>query len=93
MKNKEFLELKQGNRSVAEYECEFVQFSKYAREIVSSEEKMYIRFEDDLKDEIKLLVGAMEIREFVVLFDRAQKMETVHNCKKQREMKAYDFHK
>ncbi|KAA3466880.1 Hexaprenyldihydroxybenzoate methyltransferase, mitochondrial-like protein [Gossypium australe] len=38
-KKKEFLKLKQGNRSVAEYEREFVQLSKYAREIVSSEEK------------------------------------------------------
>ncbi|KAG8487500.1 hypothetical protein CXB51_018708 [Gossypium anomalum] len=31
-KRKEFLELKQGNRSVSEYEREFVRLSKYARE-------------------------------------------------------------
>lgn len=65
MKEKEFLELEQGNRSVVEYEREFVYLSKYARKFVSTDEEMCVRFEDGLNDEIKLLVGAMEIRELV----------------------------
>ncbi|XP_012468934.1 uncharacterized protein LOC105787013 [Gossypium raimondii] len=60
-RKKEFLKLKQGNQSVAKYECKFVQLSKYACEIVSSEEEMGIRLEDGLNDEIKLLVGVMKI--------------------------------
>lgn len=63
MKKKEFLGLKESNRSV-------VQDKSEQREIVSSKEEMCICFEDILNDDIKLLVGAMEIREFVVLFER-----------------------
>lgn len=85
--------MKQGNRLVAEYECEFVQLSKYVREIISSSDEMCIHFEDGLNYKIKLLAGTTEIREFVVSYDRAKKMEAVHNHKKQRKMKAHDFHK
>nr|XP_012466411.1 unnamed protein product [Gossypium raimondii] len=74
-KRKEFLELKQGKMSVTEYECEFVRLSKYAREFVSTEAKMYKRFEDGLNDDIRLSVGVLEIREFVVLVERACKVE------------------
>ncbi|XP_016675280.1 uncharacterized protein [Gossypium hirsutum] len=40
-KKREFLDLRQGNKSVAEYEREFVYLSKYARDIVPTEEEMY----------------------------------------------------
>ncbi|XP_040940149.1 uncharacterized protein [Gossypium hirsutum] len=36
---------------------------------------MCIRFEEGLNDEIKMMIGGIEIREFVVLSDRAQKLE------------------
>lgn len=52
-KKKEFVELRQGNTSVAEYEREFVHLNKYAREIVPTTEEMCIRFKDGLNDEIK----------------------------------------
>ncbi|KAA3470353.1 Hexaprenyldihydroxybenzoate methyltransferase, mitochondrial-like protein [Gossypium australe] len=45
-KKKEFLELNQGNGSVAEYEWEFMRLSKYAQNIISSEEEICIHFED-----------------------------------------------
>lgn len=54
---------------------------------------MFIYFEDGLNDKINLLVGALEIQMFVVLFDRYQKMEEVYNHKKHNKMKAYDFSK
>ncbi|XP_012435355.2 uncharacterized protein LOC105761973 [Gossypium raimondii] len=84
-KKREFLDLRQGNRTVAEYEREFVYLSKYARDIVPTEEEMCIRFEEGLNDEIRMMIGGTEIREFVTLSDRAQKMEEVYNRKKQRE--------
>lgn len=59
MKKKKFLELEQGNRSVVEYEREFIKLSKYAREFVSTDEEMCVQFKDGLNDVIKLLVGAM----------------------------------
>ena len=39
-KHKEFLELKQGNMTVTEYEREFVRLSKYAKEYIPTEAKM-----------------------------------------------------
>ncbi|KAA3487535.1 DNA-dependent protein kinase catalytic subunit [Gossypium australe] len=55
---KEFLELRQGR-------------IQYARECVSTEVIMCKRFEDGLNEDIRLLVGILEIKEFVVLVDRA----------------------
>ncbi|KAA3437266.1 Hexaprenyldihydroxybenzoate methyltransferase, mitochondrial-like protein [Gossypium australe] len=62
---------------MAEYEREFAYFSKYAREVVSTEEEMCTCFEDGLNDEIKMMIGGTEIQQFV----------------RQRERKARDFNK
>ncbi len=74
-KRKEFLELKQGKMTVTDYEREFVRLSKYARECVSTEAIMCKRFEDGLNDYIRLSVGVLKIKEFVVLVERACKAE------------------
>nr|XP_012466402.1 unnamed protein product [Gossypium raimondii] len=92
-KRKEFLELKHGNRSVSEYEREFVRLSKYAREWVKSEAKMCKRFEEGLNEEIKLLIGILEIREFATLAERAYKAEELSKEKKQTEREARVFSK
>lgn len=73
--------MKQRNRSVVEYEKQFVQLNKYAREIVPTKEDMCVHFEDGLRDEIKILVGALEIREFVVLSNISQKIEEIVKVK------------
>ncbi|KAA3480324.1 Protein MCM10 [Gossypium australe] len=67
-KCKEFLELKQGRMT-----RNFVRLSRYAHECVSSEVAMCWRFEDGLNEDIKLLVGILEINEFVVPVERACK--------------------
>ncbi|XP_040931922.1 uncharacterized protein [Gossypium hirsutum] len=92
-KKREFLDLRQGNKSVAECEREFVYLSKYARDIVPTEEEMCIRFEEGLNDEIKMMIGGIEIREFVVLSDRAQKLEEVYNKKMQRDRRSKESFK
>ncbi|XP_012468723.1 uncharacterized protein LOC105786789 [Gossypium raimondii] len=74
-KRKEFLELKQGRMSITKYGQEFARLSRYARECVSTEEIMCKRFEDGLNEDIRLLVGILEIKEFGVLVDRACKVE------------------
>ncbi|KAA3487308.1 Gag-Pol polyprotein [Gossypium australe] len=86
-KQKEFLELKQGLMSVIEYEREFVRLSQYARECVSIEAIMCKRFEDGLNEDICLLVGILEIKEFVVLVDRACKAEVLGKDKKKLSLK------
>ncbi|KAA3488659.1 Gag-Pol polyprotein [Gossypium australe] len=55
-KRKEFLELKQRNMTVFEYEREFVRLSKNARECIPTEVAMCKRFEEGLNEDIKLLV-------------------------------------
>ena len=48
----EFHNLKQRQMSMIEYQREFTQFSKYAPEILVSEEEKICRFEDSLNDHI-----------------------------------------
>ncbi|KAA3473698.1 Gag-Pol polyprotein [Gossypium australe] len=90
-KRKEFLELKQGHMTISEYEREFVRLSQYARECVSSEAIMCKRFEDGLNEDIRLLVGILEIKEFVVLIDRACKVEALGKVKRKAESEARDM--
>ena len=92
-KKREFLDLRQGNKSVAEYEREFVYLSKYARDIVPTKEEMCIRFEEGVNDEIRMMIGGTEIREFFVLSDRAQKLEEVYNRKMQRDRRSKESFK
>ena len=92
-KCKEFLELKQGNMTVSEYEREFVRLSKYAREYVPTEAKMCRRFEDGLNEDIKVFVGILELKEMVVLVDRACKAEQLLKEKKKVEAETRNWKK
>ncbi|XP_052489792.1 uncharacterized protein LOC105764332 [Gossypium raimondii] len=92
-KCKEFLELKQGRMSVAEYEREFVRFSKYAQECVSTEAIMCKRFEKGLNEDIRLYVGILELKEFVLLVDRVCKAEELSKEKRKAEIEAQDVRK
>ncbi|XP_017630901.1 uncharacterized protein LOC108473700 [Gossypium arboreum] len=92
-KRKEFLDLKQGRMTVTEYEREFVRLSKYARVCVSSEAKMCRRFEDGLNKDIRLSVGALKLKEFVVFVDRACKAEKLIKENKKIEAKTRDARK
>ena len=53
MKNIEFLTLRQGNISVAEYEVKFTQLSHYALAMVATERDRCRRFEEGLKYDIR----------------------------------------
>ncbi|TYK11725.1 uncharacterized protein E5676_scaffold304G00370 [Cucumis melo var. makuwa] len=55
-KRDEFLELKQGSLSVAEYEMKYTELSRYAEMIVASESERCRRFERGLRFEIRTLV-------------------------------------
>ncbi|XP_016702287.1 uncharacterized protein [Gossypium hirsutum] len=92
-KCKEFLDLKQGRMTVTKYEREFVRLSKYTRECVSSKAKMCRRFEDELNEDIRLSVGALELKEFVVLVDRAYKVEELIKEKNKIEAETRDARK
>ncbi|KAA3470965.1 alcohol-forming fatty acyl-CoA reductase-like [Gossypium australe] len=63
---------------------------KYARECVSSEAIMFKRFEDGLNADIRLLVGILELKEFVVLVERACKAEELRKEKRKAESETRD---
>ncbi|KAA3470072.1 Gag-Pol polyprotein [Gossypium australe] len=92
-KCKGFLELKQGRMTVTEYEKKFMRLSQYARECVSSEATMCKHFIEGLNEDIKLLVGILDINEFVVLVERACKAEELSKEKKKALSEARDERK
>ncbi|KAA3477814.1 DNA/RNA polymerases superfamily protein [Gossypium australe] len=48
-----FLNLVQGNKSVAEYEAKFLRLSRYARGMVATDHERCVRFEDSLRDDLR----------------------------------------
>ncbi|KAA3483721.1 Gag-Pol polyprotein [Gossypium australe] len=79
--------------TVTEYEREFVRLSKYARECVSTEAIMCKRFEDGMNEDIRLLVGILELKEFIVLVERACKAEVFAKEKRKAEFESRDLKK
>ncbi|XP_017621667.1 uncharacterized protein LOC108465797 [Gossypium arboreum] len=72
---------------------EAITWDKYARECVPTEAKMCHRFEDGLNEDIKVLVGILELKEFVVLVERACRAEELMKEKKKAESEARDVKK
>ncbi|KAK5824713.1 hypothetical protein PVK06_019496 [Gossypium arboreum] len=85
-RRKEFLNLTQGNKTIAEYEAEFLRLSRYANGIVSTEYERSVRFEDGLRDELRVLIAPQRERDFAALVEKAKIAEEV----KQTERKNRD---
>ena len=79
--------------TVSEYEHEFVRLSRYARECVADEVALCKRFEEGLNEDLKLLMGILEIKEFVTLVERACKAEELGKEKRKAEFEARDHRK
>ena len=75
---KQFLNMKQGNLIVAEYEKEFSRLSKYAPEPVLTETFRCRQFEDGLKESIKRYltsITSLKVENFYQLVQVAMKIE------------------
>ncbi|KAA3471211.1 Zinc finger CCHC domain-containing 8 [Gossypium australe] len=72
-----------GNRSVAEYEAEFFRLSRYARVMVASEYERCVRFEDRLRDNLRVLIAPQRERKFSVLVENAKIAEDVKRAERQ----------
>ena len=75
---KQFLNMKLGNLTVAEYEKEFFRISKYAPELVLTENFRCRQFEDGLKESIKrylTTVTSLQVVNFYQLVQAAMKIE------------------
>ncbi|KAA3470691.1 Gag-Pol polyprotein [Gossypium australe] len=79
--------------TVTEYEREFVRLSKYAREFVSTKEIMCKQFVDGLNEDIKLLVGILDLKEFFMLVDQACKVEDFSREKRKADSEVRDSRK
>ncbi|KAA3480741.1 DNA/RNA polymerases superfamily protein [Gossypium australe] len=66
---------------------------RYAREYVSSEAIMCKRFEDGLNEDIRLLVGILEIKEFVMLVNQACKVKALGKDKRKAKSEAREVRK
>ena len=70
-----FLELKQNNLSVAEYEAKFTELSRFVPEFVNTEEKKARRFQQGLKQWIQNRVAIFEISDYATLVQKASIVE------------------
>ncbi|XP_016743067.1 uncharacterized protein [Gossypium hirsutum] len=66
-RRKEFLSFTQGNKTVAEYDAEFLWLSQYACGIVATEYERCVQFEDGLRDELRVLIAPQKERDFAAL--------------------------
>ena len=71
----QFIQLRQQGLSVAEFEAIFTSLSRFAPELVASEERRCFEFERKLRRGLKLRIGGSFIREYRRLVDAAAHME------------------
>ncbi|XP_016704181.1 uncharacterized protein [Gossypium hirsutum] len=79
----EFLNLTQEDHTVAEYEADFLRLSGYARGMVATEYEYCVRFENGLRDNLKVQITPQRERKFTVLIEKAKITEEVKRAKRQ----------
>ncbi|XP_074336696.1 uncharacterized protein LOC141673867 [Apium graveolens] len=71
----EFLELKQADRCVAEYEVKFTEFARFVPDYVHSEAQKARRFQHGLKSEIRSRVVALQLKTYPSIVQAALVIE------------------
>ncbi|KAL4388247.1 hypothetical protein GQ457_09G020500 [Hibiscus cannabinus] len=74
---KQFMDLKQNDMTITDYETEFLNLSRYASSIIPTEEDKCVRFREGLNYDILLYVAPMKDKIFVDLVDRAKDVEKI----------------
>ncbi|XP_071932034.1 uncharacterized protein [Coffea arabica] len=72
----DFIKLRQGTLSVAEYETRFTKLSTYAPELVATERKRIRRFIQGLDLEIQDALAAAQVETFSDALEKAQRVES-----------------
>lgn len=70
-----FLELKQNNLTLVEYEAKFTELSRFVPEFVSTEEKRAKRFQLGLKPWIRTRVAPFELTDYATVVQKASIIE------------------
>ncbi|MCI22342.1 GRAS family transcription factor, partial [Trifolium medium] len=70
----EFMELKQGNMSVAEYAAKFESLCAFSPYYNTPEAEYHkcVKFESGLRPDVKHLIGFSEIRDFLILVNKSR---------------------
>ncbi|XP_071932106.1 uncharacterized protein [Coffea arabica] len=74
-KEDEFIRLRQGAQTVAEYESQFTRLSKFAPELILTEQRRIWRFVQGLNVEIQKDLAAAQINAFSEAVEKAQRVE------------------
>ena len=74
-RRREFLQLRQRQLSVFEYEKEFLRLSKYYPALIATEEEKCKRFEQGLNSELKMYLVAHQFSEFSKLVKAVTRLE------------------
>lgn len=77
--------LKQGEMTIIDYEHEFSWLSKYALQLVSTEEESYKRFLRGIRDDLQVQLVLHKIKEFADLAKREKLVEQVLGLEKKDE--------
>ena len=77
-KDEEFIGLKQKNLTVDQYEILFTKLSKYAPDMVNTEEKRRKRFLQGLNIKIQTLLVSTKMDTYAELVEFAQRAEDCH---------------
>ncbi|XP_027155741.1 uncharacterized protein LOC113756170 [Coffea eugenioides] len=75
----EFIRLRQGPLSVAEYETQFIKLSRFAPELVLTDRKRIRRFVQGLNVEIQEALAAAQLDTFSQTLEKAQRIETARS--------------
>ena len=67
----EFENLKQGNKTVAEYEAQFIELAHFAPHMVDTNYKKARKFEGGLRDSILEKINVLKVDKYVDVLDRA----------------------
>ncbi|XP_071933110.1 uncharacterized protein [Coffea arabica] len=71
----DFIRCKQGAMSVAEYEVQFTKLSRFAPELIATEQRRVRRFVQGLNVELQESLAAVRIDTFAEVVERAQRVE------------------
>ncbi|XP_052486372.1 uncharacterized protein LOC128041087 [Gossypium raimondii] len=86
-RRREFLNLTQGDRSVAEYEAKFLSLSRYTQGMVATEYDHCVHFEDGVRDSLRVLIALQMEHDFLALVEKAKIAEEVKRAERQTQDK------
>ncbi|XP_027120581.1 uncharacterized protein [Coffea arabica] len=73
----EFIRLRQGTMSVAEYETQFIKLSRFAPELVLTDRKRIRRFVQGINVEIQEALAAAQLETYSQAIEKAQRIESI----------------